>query len=146
MENQKRELATGEIVCKLCGEIRYYRPGDMVYEQKLGKRTYKFCSYTCRAKFRKKQGDQKLLRMKAKVEKKRIKEYMFDHLTKTQKLLKNMEDATLLLYQMTATSMPENLSASIVLIMKDIQKLIKANDTALLQVKPKELKKNAKQK
>lgn len=146
METQKRELATGEIVCKLCGEIRYYRPGDMVYEQKLGKRTYKFCSYTCRAKFRKKQEDQKLLRMKAKVEKQKIKEYMFDYLTKTQKLLKNMEDATLLLYQMTATSMPENLSASIVLIMKDIQKLIKANDTALLQVKPKELKKNAKQK
>ena len=146
MEAQKRELATGEIVCKLCGEIRYYRPGDLVYEQKLGKRTYKFCSYTCRAKFRKKQEDQKLLRMKAKVEKQKIKEYMFDYLTKTQKLLKNMEDATLLLYQMTATSMPENLSASIVQIMKDIQKLIKNNDTALLQVKPKELKKNAKQK
>ena len=67
-KTQKRELATGEIVCKLCGEIRYYRPGDMVYEQKLGKRTYKFCSYTCRAKFRKRQDDQKLLRMKAKVE------------------------------------------------------------------------------
>lgn len=144
MEDQKRELATGEIVCKLCGEIRYYRPGDMVYEQKLGKRTYKFCSYTCRAKFRKKQEAQKLLRMKVKAEKKRIKEYMFDHLTKTQKLLKNMEDATLLLYQASTATESDKRLGSIVLIMKDIQKLIKANDTALLQVKPKELKKNAK--
>jgi len=146
MENQKRELATGEIVCKLCGEIRYYRPGDMVYEQKLGKRTYKFCSYTCRAKFRKKQEDQKLLRMKVKAEKKRIKEYMFDHLTKTQKLLKNMEDATLLLYQASTATESDKRLGAIVLIMKDIQKLIKDSDTALLQVKPKELKKNAKQK
>lgn len=146
METQKRELATGEIVCKLCGEIRYYRPGDMVYEQKLGKRTYKFCSYTCRAKFRKRQDDQKLLRMKAKVEKKKIKEYMFDHLTKTQKVLKNMEDATLLLYQASTATESDKRLGAIVLIMKDIQKLIKDNDTALLQVKPKELKKNAKQK
>lgn len=44
-----------KVKCALCGKIHFYRSGEMIYKHN----RYKFCSYSCRSKWRKEHPNEK---------------------------------------------------------------------------------------